>query len=198
MQNQQLLNRDFLTRQDFLEVVDIAMHCDVRKLNIAINTAINIDLQEILCELWSFTIDTLEKDITNLTDFEKTLINGGYYQCGKNRKYFLGTKKIIVYYSYAIYVANSYSNDTGLGFVQKTSDYSLQVPKKEVDSFSIQHRNMGFSIINQYRDILCHNSSLVNVELKHCHSECGCGYGNCDDGIDTRRIINRPFIIRKE
>lgn len=192
------LNKKYLNRIDFYNVVDLAAHCDVRKLNIAINTAVNIDLQKILCELFSFTFKVLEKE--DRTELENKIVNGGSYKCGNNEKFFLGTKQIVIYYSYANYLANSYANDTGLGFKQKTDSYSLPVPKKEVDSFSIQNRNIGYEIIKQYKDFLCHHATELKdyeLVLKDCDCGCGCSGSNCKDGVETRRITSVPRIIKK-
>ena len=189
-----MLKTKYITLQDF-EIVEVANHCDYTKLNISINEALSFELPEILCEYYELVKDAFEAE--NPTKEQTLILEGATYSCGRVTKRYLGAKDMLVYYSYANYLMNSVMNDTGLGFVKKTDQYSLPTPYKDVKEFVNKNRNMGFAIVKQLKEYLCHVPNLTtSYGLKlDCH--CGCADGNCD--FTEKRIYKfKPKVIKKQ
>ena len=189
-----MLRTNYVTIDDF-KIVDVADHCDWDKLNIAIDEALKFELPELLCEYWGLVKNTFKAE--NTTEEQLKLLNGTEFNCGKTTKEFLGLKDMLVYYSYANYLINSTSNDTGLGFVKKTDQYSIPIPMNEVEKYSKKYRNMGFAIIKQLKEYLCHNKDLTQgYNIKFIDCGCGCESGYCD--LTEKRIfVFKPKIIRR-
>lgn len=189
-----MLNTKYITLEDF-KIVDVAIHCDYSKLNIAIQDAVNFELPEILCEYYGFVKSILE--VENPNEEQLKILNGVDYECGSTIKRFLGIKALLVYYSYANYLMGSTLNDSGLGFVQKTDQYSIPTPLKDIKEITNSYRNRGYSVFKQLKDYLCHNSDLIDgfdIHLEDCG--CGCSHGNCD--FTEKRIYTfKPRIIKK-
>ena len=99
-----MINTKYLTIEDFA-IVDVAIHCDWKKLNIAIEDMLNFDLPEYLCDMYGFANDILTKE--NPSEEELKIINGSNFECQNVTKRYLGLKRIMVYYSYANYLMNS-------------------------------------------------------------------------------------------
>lgn len=188
-----MIETNYITLQDF-KIVDVATHCDYSKLNIAINEALNFELPEILCEYYDIILDAFNSE--DKTELQLKLLNGDTYKCGRITKKYLGVKQLLVYYSYANYLLNSSLTDSGLGFKQKTDQYSIPTPLKEIQSHANKYRNMGFAIVKQLKDYLYHNPELANeYGFKH-DCDCGCEHGNCEF-TEKRMYVFKPRIIRK-
>jgi hypothetical protein len=163
-----------LTRTDFYGIGDIANHCDLNKLNIAINEAEDFDMDGLFCDFWQDIIDNWVSEDPNWVN----LIDGGEYEgCNGTRKH-AGIKRIWAYYAYSRYVILNGFNDTPSGLVSKTNQFSIPTPLKELQAYSDKYRNMGKLTYEKTLSYLCKNSSdFENFNTYDCKG-CGCG-GNC-------------------
>lgn len=187
-----MLKNKYLTIRDF-DIVDVAVHCDFKKLDIAISDALSFELPEILCEYYGIA----KKALDNADDETyQELLNGGDYECGGVTRRFLGIKALLVYYSYSNYLMQSVLNDTGLGFKQKTDNYSIPTPLKDIKDISNSYRNRGFSVFNQMKDFLCHNSDLTKGFNIPYSCGCDCSTGDCYF-TEKRVSAFKPRIIKK-
>ena len=88
-------------------------------------------------------------------------------------------------------------NDTGLGFVKKTDQYSIPTPYKDIKEIANSYRNRGYSIVKQLKEYLCHNKDLTQgYNIKFIDCGCGCESGNCDF-TEKRIFVFKPKIIRR-
>lgn len=162
-----------IDKYNFECVGEVAKHCDNEKLCIAIQEAQLFDLDPLLCALF----DEVVANWNNISEPWNTLINGGSYEDCKGRtKTFLGIKRVLVYYSYARYLMLNGFNDTPNGMVQKTNNFSIPKPLKEVENFSDKYRSMGYKTWKQVERYLCLNKDLPEFEefsSKNC-KPCGC------------------------
>lgn len=194
-----------IQQNDFECVGQVAIHCDNKKLCIAINEAEIFDLANLFCDVWPEIVE-INTEVTNyqtaLAEYEKcvntggedciipvepenyaeknNLINGGsYIGCnGKTKKHY-GIKRIWVYYAYARYVLVNNFNDTPNGNVSKTNDFSIPKPLKEIQSFADKYRTMGYDAFKMTLDFICHHQHLFeDVKCLPCNS-CGCGCEAC-------------------
>lgn len=190
-----MITSKYLTIEDF-KIVDVAIHCDWSKINIAIDDCLNFDFPEYLCDMYGLADYIINLD--NPTEEQLKILNGDTFICQNITKKFLGLKSILVYYSYANYLMGSTMNDSGVGFVAKRNDgFSVPIPLKDIEKYVNSYRNRGYSVIKQLREYLSHNKELIegfNIDFKSCN--CGCGHGKCD--VTEKRIYTfTPKLIKK-
>lgn len=188
-----MLRTEYLTLKDF-EIVDVATHCDYKRLDIAIDEALNFDLPETLCEYYDVVLNALNSE--EKTEDQLSLLNGGTFKCGKVTKKFLGVKQMLVYYSYANYIYRGASTNTGFGQVKKESDFSIPVPLSEIKEISITFKNMGYSIVKMLKEYICHLPELRKEYDLECDCNCGCVDGKCNQ-TKTNTFSFKPLIIKK-
>lgn len=205
-------NIDTLINQDDFNCVgEVARHCDLPKLCIAINEAQTFDLSELFCDFWDEILDIWKEVeeyqncvevgeeecvIPENYDLKLNLICGGDFQTcsGKTRKH-LGVKRILVYYAYSRYLIINGYNDTPNGSVNKTNDFSIPKPLKEVKDFADKYRTMGFESFNKTINFICSNKEDLGYEGK-CGG-CGCGDHSCKSGTKAKGYGFKSRIIRK-
>lgn len=161
---------------NYLDIVDVAKHCDRYKLRIAENTAMSYDIQPLICEF--------EKHIEGKADDDKIYVGGkiGVYDFG-------GLNKIFALFSYARYVENSIYVDTGSGFVRKDHGNSMPVLLNEVKDIAQQHREMAIVEIERLRAYVCNENG----------NECICGGAYCDaKKRNTTLTARKSFEIKKK
>ena len=147
-----------LSRCDFTGIGDIANHCDLNKLNIAINEAADFDMEGLYCDLWDDIIenwDSTEEDWRNLID------GGNYQGCNRTRKH-QGIKRVWAYYAYSRYILINGFNDTPSGMVAKTNQFSIPTPLKELQAYSDKYRNMAKVSYERTNGFLCINSVVFD------------------------------------
>lgn len=189
-----MLKTKYVTIEDYFSVVDVAKHCNYPKLDIAIDEALNFELPEILCEYYQIVLDAFEAE--EPTEEQLKILNGDTFQCGRTTKKFLGAKKLLVYYSFANYLLNSHLHDTGLGFKQKTDQYSIPTPIKDIKEHTNKYRNMGYAIVKQLKEYLCHLPEIQFQYGLNLMCDCGCSSGDCD--FTEKRIYKfKPKVIKK-
>jgi len=168
----------------------IAQHCDLSKLCIAENEASNFDLAELFCDFW-VDIEAIDNEIRFYDeadepkpeqpldyDLKKELLEGGtFVDCNGKLKNFEGVYKILAYYSYSRYIILNGFSDSPNGLVQKTNEFSIPKPLKELEQFSDKYRNMGLISFGRTQRFICQNSDVYTYT--HCPpSNCKCG-ANC-------------------
>lgn len=186
-----------IAQQDFTCIGQVAKHCDNEKLCIAIQEALDFELNELFCE--EIMIEALQhENDTDENSFWYKLWNGTEYQnaCGKTKKHF-GLKRIWVYYAYSRYVMINGYNDTPTGFKQKTNDFSLPTPIKELNYFEQKYRDMGYSAFKKTRDFICQNKEQFSQEIKIECEPCGCGCSDtCGGGVNTKMGLKTKIITK--
>lgn len=171
-----------LLQKDFDCIGKVAKHCNLEKLNIAINEAIKFDAKELLCGLYYEVSENWKSEDEKWTD----LINGSVYKgCNNKEVRHLGFKEVLTYYAYARYFIINNMDDTASGMVQKTNQFSMPIPLEKILSDSNRYRNMGAQLWKDVEAYICVNKELYpNASFENC-SSCGCN-GNCGDRINTR------------
>lgn len=167
-----------LEPSDFDCVAQLAKHCDLAKLCIAIEEAEVFDMKPLLCDLFP---DVEEHWDDPKGDWD-ILINGGsYLGCNEKTRTMLGIKRMFIYFAYARYIMLNGWNDTPSGSVQKTNQWSIPKPLKELESFSDKYRTFGYKTWKQVENYLCLNRDLFpSFDPCNC-SGCGCNE-KCDSG----------------
>lgn len=218
-----MCNEEILLNQDDFECVgDVAIHCDLKKLCIAISEAQNFDLYNLFCEHWSEIVDIWNEVelyqqayadyLERLQDEESECVEplkpenydlklqlicgGNYTDCRGRTKMQLGVKRILVYYSYARYLITNGFNDTANGGVTKTNEFSMPIPLKELEQRSNHYRDMGKRTYEKVINFICLNRELLNYDGK-CDG-CGCGDDNCGNKTTNKGFGYKSKIIRRE
>jgi len=132
-----------LQQSDFTGVGNIAKHCNLEKLQIAINESILFDLKPLLCDLfidvdenWDDT-EGIWFDIINPLQFEG---------CNGKTKSHEGLKNVLIRYSYARYVILNNFDDTPNGDVTKTNDWSIPKPYSDIKQVYDRYRSMAYEM----------------------------------------------------
>jgi hypothetical protein len=177
-----------LNQQQYNGIGIVAKHCDLSKLAVAENEAINFDLSELFCGYWadiSLIIAEVEAYILNPLlpipeNYAKKLelLNGGFYtDCKGKQRAFQGVYNLIAYYSYARYIVLNGFSDTPNGLVQKTNEFSIPQDMKALNQFSEKYRNMGLITFKKIGYFLCSNSLIF--DYNNCANNCSCGFEDC-------------------
>jgi len=173
-----------ITQNDFQGIGEVAVHPNLPKLEIAINEAVLFDLSDLF---GGFTTDVKNIDTeirtkpkSQITDYDlkiNLLKGGAYIGCSGKEKTHLGVRKIVAYYAYARYsILNSF-NDTPVGNVAKSGDFSLPKPLKELELFADKYRNMGLVLAEQTLDFICRNTAVFSIDNYLCE-KCKCNDKN--------------------
>lgn len=211
-------NRTYVTQKDFKCVGLLAQHCNLEKLDIAIDEAKQFDIISLFC--FDFVNDVLEnwskalKKVDN-PDYDRTqpesisnpllidnpsfdqnyfnLIFGGTYLDRHSKtQQNLGFLRIWVYYSYARYKLINQYNDTANGTVGKQGEFSFTTPLGEITAFSNKYRAMGKEAYQSLLGYLCLNKVLFpKFDDCNCKNTCGCS-GSCSCG-KTKKITGVKF-----
>lgn len=164
-----------LNRTDFTIIGQVAKHCNLEKLQIAINEAILFDLKPLLCDLF-FDVD-FNWDYTEGIWFD--IINPLEYEgCNDRQKSHQGLKEMLVRYSYARYVILNPFDDTPNGGVTKNNEWSIPKPYKELKQVSDRYRTMAYEQWLEVESYICLNKDVyTDANLYNC-KPCGCN-GKC-------------------
>lgn len=191
--------KDYLKVEDFRCVGIIAKHCDLEKLCIAIEEAKNFDIIPLFC--YDFVNDVLEnwnleESNPDYSKYQQLICENTYQGCSGKSALNIGLKKVWVYYAYARYLLINGYNDTANGLVQKTNEFSLPTPLKEVTDFSNKYRKIGYEAYKSVHSFLCKNKADY-PKFDSCNClDCGCTE-KCTCG-KTKKLTGFKFsIIRK-
>lgn len=186
-------NIKLVERSDFNCIAQLAVHCDQKKLCIAIVEAQEFDLSNLLCD---FYYDILE-NIDN-PNYKILLCGGIYTDCNDKKRRFLGLKRTLVYYAYSRYLLINEFNDTPSGNVSKTNDFSLPKTLKEIELFADKYRTMAFESWEKTELYLCSNKDkFPNFNSKNC-ANCRCGNDDCYGKTSAKGYGLKTSVIRKK
>ena len=183
-----------LNKIDFEGIGDIANHCDLGKLNIAINEASDFEMSEIFCDFWDDILENFE----STDDAWINLVDGGEYEgCNGIRRH-KGIKTIWAYYAYSRYIILNGFNDTPNGMVSKTNSFSIPKPLSELQAYADKYRNMAKVLLKKTEAYLCLNTeTFENFNDYNCKS-CGCN-GSCGKSdVNTKGFGLKSNIIEKQ
>lgn len=180
-----------IRQSDFNGIADVAIHCDLRKLDQAIGEAQSFDLEELFCDFWNVIADNWDA-----TEYQ-VLIDGGVYEGCKGNRSFAGVKKILAYYAYSRYIIINSFSDTPGGNVSKSNDFSIPKTIKELEFVADKYRSMGYKEYQKATAYLCKNKdSFIDFDGYDCKS-CGCN-GICGSRTSTKGYGISGSIITKE
>lgn len=209
---------NIISQEDFDCIGQIAKHCDLPKLCIAINEAQDFDLAELFCDFWDSILeineevedykqalidfescdeDCVEPTIPENYDLKVNLICGGSYEgCNDKVKKHFGVKRILTYYAYSRYLIINEFNDTPNGQVSKTNNFSIPKPLKEIQNVADKYRNMGYESYKKTIGFLCVNREVfTDFNSKDCGT-CKCG-SDCDHSTKVKGYGIKGKIITK-
>lgn len=197
-----------LNKFDFNCVGDVAKHCDLPKLCIAEDEAINFDLNGLFCDFWNDIlrmwkeVDDFDADPQNQKpndyDINKKLIYGGSFEgCNGRLSNHLGVKRILIYYTYARYVLINGFNDTANGQVTKDNEFTIPKTIKELEFFADKYRTMAYESYKQTLNFICHNKTIY-PDFNHgdC-AKCGCGCESCKGKTRAKGYGFKSSIVRR-
>lgn len=183
-----------LLPSDFNDIGDVANHCDIKKLNIAINEASEFDMDDLFCDFWEEVVANWDSVDVNWVN----LINGGTYEgCNGTRKH-KGLKDVLKYYSYARYIILNGFNDTPSGGVTKTNSFSIPIPLKDLEAMSDKYRNMAKATFEKTQSYLCvSRTNFPNFNDYDC-APCGCGGGCGTKNTNTKGYGITSRVVTKK
>lgn len=191
---------NYLTTPDFDCIGQVAQHCSLPKLCVAIEEAKTFDLIPLFC--FDFVHDVLEnwnliETDPNYQKYQQIICGGTYTDCGGRLKQNLGLKRVWIYYSYARYLLVNQFNDTANGTVRKQNDFSSFTDMKDIRALSDKYRNMGKEAFESLHGFLCANkNSYPKFDDCNCKLNCGCT-GSCSCG-KTKKLSGIKFsTVRK-
>lgn len=183
-----------LTKADFTIIGQVALHCDQRKLDIAINEAIQFDLRPLLCDFFY----TLNDNWDNVTRRWTELIEGGnYLNCNDNNVSFMGMKKSLVYFAYSRYIIINSFDDTPNGQVTKTNQFTIPKPLKEMEAYATKYKNMGMIALKDTEKYICKNEDATEFESYDFRTCELCTCDSCEPHTEARSFGLRSNNITK-
>lgn len=183
-----------LSRSDFHPFGQVAKHCNLEKLQIAINEAIQFDLKPLLCDLFFDVDEHWEDSEGEWFDLIQPKI---FLGCNGKQQSHEGLKTVLTYYAYARYVLINNFDDTPNGGVNKTNEWSIPKPYADLKTVSERYRNMGRDLFQEVEMYICLNRDVYNSKVFDC-APCGCN-GKCNSGTKNKgfglRVSNINRII---
>lgn len=212
---------NIINQSDFDCIGQVAKHCDLQKLCVAINEAQEFDLSELFCDFWNEILEInnelkayeeaykeyqeclelkeecIEPERPENYEAKVNLICGGSFEvCNGKTGHHSGVKRILVYYAYSRYLPINEFNDTPNGQVAKTNQFSIPKPLKEIQGFADKYRNMGLESCKRTIKFLCANREVFpEFSSKDCGS-CKCG-NDCSGKTKVKGYGFRGSIISK-
>lgn len=163
-----------LTKEDFEGKGLVAKHCNLPKLDIAINEAILFDLKPLLCDLF-FDVDDNWDDTEG--DWFDIIEPKEFTGCNDRRKSHQGLKNVLISYAYARYTILNNFDDTPNGGVTKSNDWSIPKPFADLKQVSDRYRSMGYDQWKEVEMYICLNRDVYTDADFDCKA-CGCN-GKC-------------------
>ncbi len=159
---------------DFKGVGQVAKHCNLEKLEIAINEAIMFDLKPLLCGLFYDVDANWDEDSGVWYDIIEPK---QFVGCGGKTQSHEGLRNVLVRYAYARYIILNNFDDTPNGGVTKTNEWSIPKPFADLKQVSERYRNMGLDLFKDVEAYICLNREDYPAADFDCKS-CGCN-GRC-------------------
>lgn len=182
-----------ITQQDFKGVGQVATHCDLPKLEIAIDEAILFDLEPLLCNLFGL-VDENWREATGI--YKDIVAPKAYENCANYKTKHLGLRRVLVYFAYARYLLINPMDDTPNGAVTKQNDFSMPKPLKEIQAHSTRYKNMALTAFAKVEAYILQNKTDYPAYHTDSLLSCGCN-GSCGKKLNTRGAGLRSKTIRK-
>lgn len=182
-----------LNSSDLIGLGVIANHCDEKKLQIAVNEAIDFDLKPTLGNLFNDISDNWSQESG---DFHALIQPGTYENCAGHITTHSGVKKVLAYYAYSRYVMINSFNDTASGLVEKTDNFSIPKSLDELKQFSSKYRNMARDSWEGVEAYILKNPTSLEAYDMSCAKPCGCN-GSCGTKTKNKGFGLRASTIRK-
>tara|TARA_R110000796_G_scaffold120506_1_gene234644 strand:+ start:18368 stop:18925 length:558 start_codon:yes stop_codon:yes gene_type:complete len=179
-----------ITSADLIGLGIISNHCDTKKLQIAVNEAVQFDLRNLLGNL--FFLVNENWDQTSPGIYFDIVEPKNYTNCSGYETTHVGLKKVLAYYSYSRYILINSFNDTPNGLVEKSNNFSIPKSLDELQSFSSKYRNMGLEDYRLVEAYILLNSATYPSYNTTCAKPCGCN-GTCG-----KKTTNKGFGIRSK
>lgn len=179
-----------LVRSDFNSIGQIATHCNLPKLQIAIQEAILFDLKPLLCDLFFDVEANWRSENEPWKDIMFPHIYEGCNNCKQSHQ---GLVQVLTRYAYARYVIINYIDDTPNGGVTKTNNWSIPKPYQDLKQISNKYRDMGKYLFEEVEAFICLNKDLYPGCSNNCKS-CGCN-GKCGTTTKIKGFGLRGFNV---
>lgn len=185
-----------LRKTDFEVIGQVAVHCNLDRLNLATAEAAEFDLKPLLCDMYYDVVDAWDGEGSddNLND----LIEGCEFEnCAENIVEHKGLKKLLAYYAYARYIHINDTEDTATGVVKKQRDFSIPISEKELAAKASRYTSMAWATWKEIRNYICLQGADIfpKFDFTTCPEDCPCGNGCGRTRVGGRRIrmttINR-------
>jgi len=163
-----------LQQSDFTGIGNIAKHCNLDKLQIAINESILFDLKPLLCDLFIDVDDNWDDTSGIWFELVEPLQFTG---CNDKMKSHEGLKNVLIRYSYARYIILNNFDDTPNGGVTKNNDWSIPKPFADLKQISDRYRSMAYEMWKGVEAYICLNKDVYTDADFDC-APCGCN-GKC-------------------
>lgn len=182
--------------EDLKKIGIVATHFNSQKLDVAIQEAMKWDLPPLLKDFHLIekavideTPEILFKEDEYSEDRYNELMDGAFFDnCDATVRHY-GIKSIVAYFAYARYLILNGFNDTLNGMVQKTNDFSIPKPLKELEQFADKYRNFGTNSAKFTNSYIFHNKDILTIST---YNSCGCGVGSIERnkgyGISAKNI----------
>lgn len=186
-----------LNKADFAVLGDIAQNCDQKKLNIAVNEAVLFDMPKLFCGTWGYVQTNWLSDVEKWTNI---LNEKDFTGCNEVPTYHLGVKAVLAYFAYARYISINAYNDSPVGQVQKTNEFSIPKTFTETNAYSNKYKAMGKSVFENIRSYITLNKETYTEFSPIYTLDCGC-IGACNknniEAYKTSTIKFRSNTITK-
>lgn len=170
-----------ILQTDFTAIGQVAKHCNLDKLNIAIEEAILFDLKPLLCDLF-FEIDANWDDESGI--WSDLIMPKEFEGCNGKPKSHQGLKNVLIRYAYSRYTILNSLDDTPNGGVTKNNDWSIPKPYKELSQISDRYRSMGYELWKEVEAYICLNIESYDNASFDC-KPCGCN-GKCGSKTSSK------------
>lgn len=197
-----------LNKIDFNCIGDVVKHCDLPKLCIAEDEAINFDLNSLFCGFWldilqywkevdDYDADPESEKPTNYEE-KKNLIYGGTFEgCNNRTSNHLGIKRALIYYAYSRYILVNSSNDTPNGKVTKDNEFTIPKTVNDLKFEADRYRTMGYESYKQTVNFICNNKTIYpDFNHKDC-AKCGCSCDKCNGRTKAKGYGFKSTIVRR-
>lgn len=197
-----------LNKIDFNCIGDVARHCDLPKLCIAEDEAINFDLNSLFCGFWLDILQYWKEVDEHDADPEsqkpdnykekKSLIYGGTFNgCNNRISNHLGVKRILIYYAYSRYILVNSSTDTPNGKVTKDNEFTIPKTVNDLKFEADRYRTMGYESYKQTVNFICNYKTIYpDFNHKDC-KKCGCSCDKCNGRTKAKGYGFKSSIVRR-
>lgn len=182
-----------ITQKDFKGLGQVATHCNLPKLEIAINEAILFDLEPLLCNMYGEVSEKWRQQEGAVADIVCAKI---FDNCQGFKTHHIGLRKVLTYFAYARYLVINANDDTPGGTVVKSNDFSIPKSAAEIKAYSTKYKNMGAVSMEKIQAFILMNIDDYPGYPKTHLKGCGCN-GTCGTTTNTKGFGIRSKTVYK-